>query len=254
MCTSQQIGILTSTGASGTSFKNVTINGVNSAISYTNHFISIFGGHYWSGGYEELGNKQNTYENFTIYAGSVGAMGFGLNKGTTTTLVDTEGKTNVTVTVQAEIDEGNDITFIAGAAPETETETLTTRQTVVISDSSTWKLDIGEYASMEIVDIAYGNTSFGANPNALVIPEAFETNLQSHGDQNVTVTIKKLGVNLKLTVPVTFVTEDIYTKERLVEIFTYPTAQAYYGYYRLGDDIGDQNWNFNASGRGSANC
>ena len=63
--TSQQIGILTSTGASGTSFKNVTINGVNSAISYTNHFISIFGGHYWSGGYEELGNKQNTYENFT---------------------------------------------------------------------------------------------------------------------------------------------------------------------------------------------
>lgn len=252
--TSQQIGILTSTGASGTSFKNVTINGVNSAISYTNHFISIFGGHYWSGGYEELGNKQNTYENFKIYAGSVGAMGFGLNKGTTTTLVDTEGKTNVTVTVQAEIDEGNDITFIAGAAPETETETLTTRQAVVISDSSTWKLDIGEYAAMEIVDIAYGNTSFGTNPNALAIPEAFKTDLQNHGDQNVTVTIKKLGVNLKLTVPVTFVTEDIYTKERFVEIFTYPTAQAYYGYYRLADDIGDQNWSFNASGRGSANC
>ncbi len=252
--TSQNVGILTSTGASGSSFKNVTINGVNSAISYTNHFISIFGGHYWSGGYEELGNKQNTYENFKIYAGSVGAMGFGLNKGTTTTLVDTEGKTNVTVTVQAEIDEGNDITFIAGAAPETETETLTNRQAIVISDSSTWKLDLGEYAAMEIVDIAYGNTSFGANPNSLVIPEAFKTDLQKHGDQNVTVTIKKLGVNLVLTVPVTFVTEDIYTKERLVEIFTYPEQKAYYGYYRLADDIGDQNWSFNADGRGSKNC
>lgn len=243
LVSSQNRGFITSAGTSGTAFKNVTVDVSGLKIQ------SIFGGHFWGGGYESLGNGQNTYENFKIYAAAVGALGFKINT-TSSTVLDEE----VIVSIQEEIDEGNDITFIAGAAPETETETLTTRQTVVISDSSTWKLDIGEYASMEIVDIAYGNTSFGANPNALVIPEAFKTNLQSHGDQNVTVTIKKLGVNLKLTVPVTFVTEDIYTKERLVEIFTYPTAQAYYGYYRLADDIGDQNWNFNASGRGSANC
>ncbi len=246
----QNVGMLSTWGARGASFKNINLH-----LDYGGTLKSapsIFGGHYWGSGYESgfattSGNLQNKYKNFVIYAAGVGAMGYGKN-GTGST-AETEA-----VTVQAEIDAGNDITFVAGATPSNETAELTTRQTVVMNDPSTWNLNLGKYADMNVTNITLGTTSFGSFAEGLAIPETFKTALTSHGEQDLTVTITKMdGYTLTLTVPVLFVTEEIYTTERFEEIFTYPTAQAYYGYYRLGGDIGDQNWNFNANGRGSAN-
>lgn len=252
--TTQNIGFLTNAGASGTTFKNVTVDARGLGLN------SIFGGHFWSGGYESLGNGQNIYEDFVIYANEVGAMGYKIN-GSNTAVTDD----NILVTVEEEIAEGNDIrlentlgnqTAVLGAAV----------QKIVLDDPTTWSIDIGSYVNKgKILSIKLGSHDLGTDLDYLTIPETLKTDLQSHGEnKTLTVTIQlpdttansNLPESFKLTlsVPVTIVTAQIKTTQQFEQIFTYPEAKAYYGYYVLANDIGSSTWKFAAGSRGSANC
>jgi hypothetical protein len=173
-------------------------------------------------------------------------MGFKVNaNGTAVTDAD------IIVTVQEEIDAGNDITL--SAALGSDTVTLKTKQTVVMDDKSTWGIDLGVYASYPVVSITLGGVNVGTDPSNLAIPASLVNDTTKHGNTQFVVTLQLPNTTKAATVPESYkmtlnipalmVTKEIETVAEFISLIDYPEqAVKVTGYYRLANDIGDENF------------
>ena len=111
----------------------------------------------------------------------------------------------------------------------------TERQDVILSATdNTLSLEgVSDYD--KVVSITYEGLSFGAQLNALVVPEGISD--KAHGEQNLIVTVEKDGFEHIITVPVTII-DAVLTAENLKEnIQSQGTALSEGKYFILTDNI-----------------
>ena len=197
-------------------------------------FYALFGSG-WYAGYEHTTTdknpteKKNTYTNFEINVKSLRYIGYWYEGSTSGSALGTFHG----VTVADEIAAGEGIIMPIAA-------TLSTRQAFSVASESI-ALDLGDYATGTISSITYGSYDLGTDASKIVLPEALKADKQSHGEQNVIVTMMKDDTKVVLTVPVTFVTAYIATADDF-RTYVQPTKignTAVYGYYVQTADFTD---------------
>ena len=173
----------------------------------------------------------NMFENTNVYL-FAGASYTGLAKNGTT-VYTAEG---------LEVAGATKLTGITVQPPVPEEESLTDRQELYV-EAGTPALDLGEYGAYSVQSIMLGGNSLGIDPMALDL-SAIQNNTQLHGEQNIVVTLDKGVMGTALTVPVTLVTKVITTADEFISMITDDlgaAADKLYGYYVLGNDVGDSN-------------
>ena len=221
-----QSGVLScansNTGVNNTTFENVVINAEGKTIA------SVFGGVFLP--------ETCTFNNVYVYAETLYELGNSVYECATTAANATS------------------ITSVAGitvsSAPANVNVTLDGTQDIVLS-KATNALDLGTYKAEDVqtITLTMGGVNYdlGTNVSKLAIPtEAVEAK-DKHGNATVKVVLKdRISLaTTTITINVLVVTRDITTAEELQEVFYMPTAStAYYGYYRLANDVGDSNFVF----------
>ena len=120
---------------------------------------------------------------------------------------------------------------------EEQAVSLENRQDILLTDG-THALDLGEYADYTVTAISYGDYDLGTDVSAITIPDEVKTNLQSHGETNITVKAKTTTSLVSITVPVTLITKEIKTIDEFkTAIHAAAGNNSTYGYYILGKDI-----------------
>lgn len=222
-------GLLITSGISGCTFNNVTVelNG--------QHIESLFGGRSACGyEYDQLGG-QNTYNNFVIN-GTVDYIGRGASGD---------------VTIDEEVAAGGDIIYNGVGA--TENRVTLDEQAFVFNGTTAsrkFALNLGAHDDgFTVESIKFGSFDLGTNPNALDV-SALREDLSAHGEGDIVVSLAN-GANKKtITVPTTFVTQEITNTTEFMAVLALKADNAYWvypkidGYFRLANDIGDETWVF----------
>lgn len=162
----------------------------------------------------------------------------------------TENDYNTTMSFKIVFDggEGSDIqlTVNVKVLGNEKQVTLAARQDVVLKDAdgekTTATLDLGEYADCVVSGATFGNDeTLTINGSTIDITDGLKNG--THGEQNFVVFASKNGVNYRITVPVTVVTEVINDWASLLYNCQYSGAvssETTFGegkYYILGQDI-----------------
>lgn len=115
---------------------------------------------------------------------------------------------------------------------------LADRQDVLLTENVNG-IDIAEYADYDIISIRYGTFDLGVDASALQLNEV-KANPTLHGEQTLTVWAKKGDNGVELSVPITFITEQINDFKRLKEVCSIVDWNETKGlgtYYVLGSDF-----------------
>ena len=151
--------------------------------------------------------------------------------------------------VASNMSTANGETSIEGVTLYTMQEKAVTlaTQEILLTEAS-HSLDLGQYASYEVQSIMYnGTTDLGTNPSSVVITEADKS---KHGAGNsITVVATALAEKVTITIPVVLITKVITTVDELKALMPTGANAVTYGYYVLGNDIGDSDTLFDAGSR-----
>lgn len=116
--------------------------------------------------------------------------------------------------------------------------TFSDRQDVLLTETVNG-IDIKEYADYDIIFIRYGTMDLGANVSALRLDDV-KADTTLHGEQMLTVWAQKGDNGVELSVPVTFITEQIDDFKRFKELCSITGWYEQKGlgtYYVLGSDF-----------------
>ena len=234
----KQMGYLAVNGASGSTFRNVTVNA-------NGDIYSLFGGWSWQE-YEKSSIGQNTYDNF-VFNGTVDYVGFrNVNSVATGVAVDEEIFTGEGIIYNGEglMDMVSDITLedhdiVLGGVNAT--------------NGSKQRINVGKYVvygqNVQSITLEMENGSIydlGTDISALSIPDALRENVSEHGLGTVTVVTQYDTV---VTVPVMVITYEITKAEELnndtTGLFMFKTSNPYFdadtntidGYFTLGANV-----------------
>ncbi len=120
--------------------------------------------------------------------------------------------------------------------------TLDNRQDLVMTDS-TFALSLGtQYKTAKVQSILLDSYNLGTNLSALTVSDALKADVQNHGEKDVTITATVAGKPYVFTVPVTLVTEEITTIDRIWELRPKADNAVVYGYYKLANDVGSSTY------------
>jgi len=188
--------------------KNVTVKvyaGADSTSEYA-PVGSLFGNWHWTAGT----SYADKYENVVVYCASLGAIHYE-NADTAIT-----SKKGVALLKEVELDNG---------------------QEVLMTETTTMSLDLGNYAKGYAIDsITLNGVDCGKNPSTIDLTALADP--INHGVQNFVVNIHNDRDVVALKIPVTLVTKEISTVEELRTITkTANYNKSIVGYYKLANDI-----------------
>ena len=233
------VGYLTCWGASGCTFRNVTVNLTNCSIK------SLFGGMEYAD-YEKKG--QNVFESLYITATSVEWIG--THKRTQPTGSSTY--TYEHTTIADEVAAGGNIIYNATSLDE-ERVTLSERQDFVLNGTTAnrkFALDLGAHDDgFTVESITFNGFDLGTNPNGLAV-SALKADFSAHGEGDILVTLTKEKVRKTVIVPALFITQEVFTESELKNVLLFNTgnpfydgtAKAIFGYFRLKNDVSVAQW------------
>ena len=239
------IGYLSTNGASGCTFKNVTIT--------TNGDVHTLFGGYALMGYEQADIGQNTFDGVCITATTIDYIGF-----------KNVNNSAVGVTMEEEVCNSAGITYNGQTIDDfLKNEVFTENQDIVLGGVNAEKkqrLNIGASSGFEIEKITYyaasGNEyDLGVDTSLLTIPDALRTNVKDHGVGKVIVITKW---DTTIEIPVTIVTCEITAldlDENASGPFMYSPNNPYFdietmtidGYFTLASDMSIWNTPNNSS-------
>ena len=232
-----QIGYLAINGASGSTFRNVTIN--------TNGDIyTLFGGYEWKG-YEKTEIGQNVYDNFVINATTVDYIGFGVD--------GSSNRTFVTIAEEQE-DPDNYIIYNGDDGKDLEDAEFTQAYDLVLNgENKNHTLDLGEYADLAVRGITLTTADgsvydLGTDVSALDVSVInTKANYADHGEgATIVVETQKNFITFTNVSVVTYeITKATSFQDNTAGLFMFNDTNPYFdtetktidGYYTLGESI-----------------
>lgn len=224
-------GLLTSIFANGNTFKNVVVDARDTDID------TLFGSCAY---YGYTGADTNTFDkNCKVVAKSLLGLACinnaeGINK---TDSAFIPGAANLTVAK-------------VGAAkwPSSELSSEIVLSSSTEDDKVNLKVKLGDYTNAAILPVTFGGEAVGKDVKydngTLTLTNAFKNNKKKHGIRNLCLIAEKGGEYHNIKVQVTVITKEIKTPSDLSVLngASGDAEYAIYGYYRLANDIGKENY------------
>ena len=213
-------GLLTSIFANGNTFKNVVVDARDTDID------TLFGSCAY---YGYTGADTNTFDkNCKVVAKSLLGLACinnaeGINK---TDSAFISGSANLTVAK-------------VGAAK------WFTNEIVLSSSTENYKVNLGDYTSAAtLLPATFGGEAVTYDKGTLTLTDEFKNNTQKHGNRNLCLIVEKDGKYYNVNTQVTVITKEIKTPSDLSVLngASGDAEYAIYGYYRLANDIGKENY------------
>ena len=213
-------GLLTSIFANGNTFKNVVVDARDTDID------TLFGSCAY---YGYTGTDTNTFDkNCKVVAQSL--LGLAC-------INNAEGVNKT------------DSAFIPGAANLTVAKVGAakwfTNEIVLSSSTENYKVNLGDYTSAAtLLPATFGGEAVTYDKGTLTLTDEFKNNTQKHGNRNLFLIAEKDGKYYNIKTQVTVITKEIKTPSDLSVLngASGDAEYAIYGYYRLANDIGKENY------------
>ena len=218
-------GLLTSIFANGNTFKNVVVDARDTDID------TLFGSCAY---YGYTGTDTNTFDkDCKVVAQSLLGLAC-INNAEGVKKTDSafiSGSANLTVA-------------IVGAAKWLSSE-LSSEIVLSSSTGNDYKVNLGDYTNAAtILPATFGGEAVAYDKGTLTLTDEFKNNTQKHGIRNLCLIVEKDGKYYNVKTQVLVVTKEIKTPSDLSVLngASGDAEYAIYGYYRLANDIGKENY------------
>ena len=218
-------GLLTSIFANGNTFKNVVVDARDTDID------TLFGSCAY---YGYTGADTNTFDkNCKVVAKSL--LGLAC-------INNAEG---VKKTDSAFIPGADNLTVAKVGAAKWLSSELSSEIVLSSSTGNDYKVNLGDYTTAAtILPATFGGEAVAYDKGTLTLTDEFKKDTQKHGNRNLCLIVEKDGKYYNVKTQVLVVTKEIKTPSDLSVLngASGDAEYAIYGYYRLANDIGKENY------------
>ena len=218
-------GLLTSIFANGNTFKNVVVDARDTDID------TLFGSCAF---YGYTGSPANTFDkDCKVVAKSL--LG----------LACTNNAEGAKKTESAFIAGAENLTVAKVGAAKWLSSELSSEIVLSSTTGNDYKVNLGDYTNAAtILPATFGGEAVAYDKGTLTLTDEFKNNTQKHGNRNLFLIAEKDGKYYNIKTQVTVITKEIKTPSDLSVLngASGDAEYAIYGYYRLANDIGKENY------------